>query len=491
MGPVGNTTFAAYPVFRKDFRLLFKFMLAALAMQAFITILIELGPADSLLYGLDLPDWFPKLQIAVSVIIGLVAAGYFFAEEHEGGNIRFLCRLAAPRKRILTEKIAAGFCIVLTIIICQFLWAIPGEKITGIRFWQTVDIPAICKAMIAGTLIGYLIGLPLSFTLRRTISVVLVGICIEGGIFWLIYRSGQGVVPVIRFLLFVLLGSCLPIAALVWSRVAAGRKPVSFPPHGSATWQLIRKQGREKIVLHALIAVVVAVALLSIIGTLDISYDTCGFLMLITLVLSTMLGISTYCREEKAGISCVLYHHPASLNRIFWAKFCHGLVGALVLDFAFTALILETYVEDVGFSWSGATFVALLALLPYCCGVLFTHTFALPLYATMAGIFSVPALGVGVYYLLFSQVDLVANITSEYTGYLSHVHPPLVFLITGLILAAWRTATDRALLTAPTTHRLVYVMRLFVSVFAVVTIIEKTGWRDLLYLVTNINLGSG
>ncbi len=46
-------------------------------------------------------------------------------------------------------------------------------------------------------------------------------------------------------------------------------------------------------------------------------------------------------------------------------------------------------------------------------------------------------------------------------------------------------------LTGTTIFRQVYSVRLLLFVLAVAVILTKTGWWDLFYLVTNIDLGAG
>jgi ABC-type transport system involved in multi-copper enzyme maturation permease subunit len=482
----------AYPVFRKDFRLLFKFMVGALAMQALVMVVAQLRP-DQLLGGMRPQDWFPKMQIGVSAVMALVAAGYFLAEEREGKHDQFLYRLAASRKRIFTEKFVAGLAVVLLTLHLQFAWGLIGGRLIGNDVWAPLDTPEIVKVLIATTLAAYFISLPLSIFFRSTVGLIFTGICILSAAVILIhfpwdrYQLSPGswrffsrVAPIV-----------LPLLVLILIGIARKTKTVAAASGGNTGLSLFHKQTRENLIIYAAIGLGLFAALGFTLAVPKMSRGDCNAVIVMIGFLSVLLGVSTYSRREKDGVSCILYHHPLSLSRLFWLKFSHGLVGAVLLDVALLMFVLRTFDISKEPPLAFSAFVLLCGLIPYCCGVLFTMGVRSSLYAMLAALLSLPLIALQLFLLNFASANVPAVILDEPAG----LHPPLpwspLFIVVGLVLGAWRTGTDRKAITERPTEKMSYVLRLYLFVVMAGFIVHKTGWRDLFYLITGIDLGSG
>jgi len=211
----------------------------------------------------------------------------------------------------------------------------------------------------------------------------------------------------------------------------------------------------------------------------------------------------------------MIYHHPISRSELYWIKFLTGFViaciPALTIAVSLGPHILNGIIESApremrsisGQSLSlfiqqgGAIFTLLfmLGLLPFFCAALITHSIQNPIYAFLE---SIPALA-GVLCVFAYLQFLMYNLLHVIRWYdpRPFILPLPVFswslflLLVGLALAGWRAATDRRLLTGTILARQISVARLFFFTLATVTILVKTGWKDLLYLVTNVNLGIG
>src|SRR5690606_16589914 len=115
-----------YPLYKKDFMILLKMTLAALALQIVLMYIIpELNKAGQEFWRpyilRQLTVFIPKLQIAINVLIALTASVYWLAEERAGQHILFLKRLSASRHRIWGEKLFAGVSIITLSILIQYL----------------------------------------------------------------------------------------------------------------------------------------------------------------------------------------------------------------------------------------------------------------------------------------------------------------------------------------------------------------------------------
>ncbi|HQO36069.1 MAG TPA: hypothetical protein PLG59_15505, partial [bacterium] len=191
-------TLDAYPVYRKDLRVLSKQAVAALLLQPVLLILISiLLKARHILdysaifrHALSasfVRDFFPKIQIAITALIALAAAAQWSAEERTGQHDRFLRRLAVSRTRVWGEKAAAGLTIVLGVIVIQYLCQ-SIALMFGYEIWYLDDPVGLYISVIGIT--SYLVGLLLSCLFKQTLHVVLVGLVIEFSGLWLCASIG-------------------------------------------------------------------------------------------------------------------------------------------------------------------------------------------------------------------------------------------------------------------------------------------------------------
>ncbi|RJP22987.1 MAG: hypothetical protein C4527_21290 [Candidatus Omnitrophota bacterium] len=228
-------------------------------------------------------------------------------------------------------------------------------------------------------------------------------------------------------------------------------------------------------------------------------------------ILSATIGICTYNSREKDGIHCFLYHYPILRSELYWSKFLCGLIlaclPAIVLVISVSVLLLE----QTHFSPTDSIFhmlknqrsslhfiLFMVGLLPYCCGVLFTHAIRHPIYALLE---SIPGLALAFSLYFFLQFYPLTQILQAYV-YQIGAHDKVIqilpvfswilfLLLAGLALAGWRAATDRNLLIGSILYRQLYISRLYLFVVAVTVILVKVGWVDLFYLITGIHLGIG
>lgn len=135
----------------------------------------------------------------------------------------------------------------------------------------------------------------------------------------------------------------------------------------------------------------------------------------------------------------------------------------------------------------------------YICGVLMSLAFKRPIYALLTALGATGfTYGVVLYLIVPASRlhDFIRNANAwpkeafnDTLGAL--LFWPMLVLFVGLLASAWRTATDRAALTGTEYIRPLYGIRLFCFVLAVTVILTTTGWGDLVYLLTNIDLGLG
>jgi ABC-type transport system involved in multi-copper enzyme maturation permease subunit len=240
-------------------------------------------------------------------------------------------------------------------------------------------------------------------------------------------------------------------------------------------------------------------------------YVVAGIIALpfLAILLSIACGIFSYSSNEKYGTHCVLYHHAVSLHRIFWSKYVYGLfiVFFCALFFIIVAVMFINFqtVQNPPFYTITDKFIAvftafLLGFLPYCCSMLACHLGQNKIYAFLESIvFS--GLAIALFWHLeygFTGSGLIThellpfgyiNI-AEQLSYLS-LPWPLLYLLGAFSLAAWRTATDRRVLTEGALYRHGYIFRLVVFIAALGYALFYTGWKDLLYLLTGIDIGIG
>jgi ABC-type transport system involved in multi-copper enzyme maturation permease subunit len=493
-----------YPVFRKDFRRLLRFMVAALLLQGVLLVLAKSGPLSRAIpLTRDAWFWFPRLQVVVSMLIALVASAHLLAEERENGTDRFLSGLAVSRKRMFQEKIAAGLSIVLLTLLVQFAWGLLIGLAAGVDLWFPRDITQIVVTMTTTSVLAYVIGLPLSMYFRRSIYVILTGMIPSLAVTWMIQVPWSRQAPETAYFLFTLVALGIPIAAPVLGGTFVGRRFPRISGRHGPTLALLAKQTREKAVIYLVLAPVIVFAFLA----KEAFFILAG---LAFLLFAVVFGVATYTREEKTAGSSVLYHHPASRSRVFWTKFLHGLLPLLIPLLMLAALGIalrewgliphsgEYYVAQVG------SFV-LWVVIAYCCGALFTHACASPIYGTLGGIVGLILAAVLFVYIRIlpgTRALEIIQFGAQYvpsTGLfpagdfpsLSVFLLPLFLVAAGLALSAWRASTDRMLQSGSSFFRFTSVLRLFLFTFAVVIVLTRVGWRDLFYLITHIDLGTG
>lgn len=500
-------TLSDYPVFRKDFTQLGRHLVGALAVQGLlmaavpaVTRMVPNLPGLRLALALPLNQWFPKIQIVVCAVVALVAAAYWSAEERGDGNHWFLRRLAASRARVWGEKAAAGLIVIVGILLCQWLWY-AFARMCGVEIWDPEE--GIGLYLLGITLTSYLVGLPLSCLLSQSIGVVALGLGIEitGIWFYTLWRLPRA--PGAGTALLVMLTLAIPIAAgFSLGRPRAGRWIARRRPSRSGALALIFKQVHENALIYIIASLLAGVGIAFAVWEPSLPMRV-ALIVAVTLH-SVVLGISTYGQSEKEGVRCVLYHHPIPRSTIYWAKFLPGFLAAILLACILAVMIPkpgEPFFAHAGTNvWPFRALVVLVSLLPYCYGVLVTHAFVRPLYAVMATLPAVVVSLVPIAYivamrlmhLLFITLAPMTRQDAAPSSLLTSAFSwPVFLIVAGLSLAGWRAATDRTLLTATSVFRQVYVVRLLLFVLSMAVIVATTGWRDLFFLLTNIDLRAG
>lgn len=513
-----KTLIQTHSVFRKDLRVLLAHLFWAFVIQA--ALMAGIPPLARALSGLNmleffatqpLAEWFPKLQIAINILIALIAAGYWRAEERAGGHEPFLLRLPASPARIWGEKAAAGLTIVALSVIVQIAWY-SVFLIIGTDIWGADDNIFAYMAMVS--LFAYLIGLPFSYKLKQTIGVILCGVTATYAMMWLLSYSETPE-------LFFAVASGLLIAFYIvlwiaWGGRARWSPALSKPGHGFKI--LLWKQWREQ---RWLAFAVIALAVLAVIfpflfdGTNSQKADWSSLFALASVVLSLMAGVSTYNHAEKDGLRNVMYHHPIPLSHIYWSRFLFGFILAAAAAGVFSFYFITFFVHEGGqliiseeqlrqmpikpsFPLFNNELISLFmlsflgGLIPFVCGALTTHAIKSPIYAFFESIPAILLVAAMLVYLQILPLAPVATLAGwmggrENWGFIPPV-PWLTFLLIAVLaLAGWRAATDRGLLTGSAIHRQLYYGRLLLFSLAIVFIYANVGWRDLAYLIA----GSG
>ena len=509
----------AVPVFRKDLRLLSKQMLAALAFQGLLMVVIPLLAKSSFGGLIDFPrlphisQWFPKIQLCISAVIALVAAAQWSVEERITRNVLFLQRLAASRLRVWGEKALAAAAILTAIVLLQCLWY-AAAQIAGLKIW---DPPyEAVSYIVAVTVTAYLIGLPLSCRLNHSINVILIGLAIELVAVWLYAFVIRAHWEELGFYILLLAVLGLPtLAAIMLVRMRRSELMNRYVPREfqleagqSGVLALTRKQVWENATLYAVVLVILALLgmLLLLVSRHTTTVDDASFLtpMAVAAMLSVILGTTTYSEADKQGIRCMLYHYPIPRTAIFWTKFVQGLFGAFLLSLLLILLTARFNSRALSFLtrevWTSTAWVVLITLVPYCCGVLVTHGFKRSLYAVMAALPVVILVFVVISYLESLPMGFEAMCASyiggvEPASVLSSLAPRFPWtpflIVVGLALAGWRAATSPAVLSGSSAYRQIVVIRLLLFVLAVVVLVTKTGLRNLFFLITRIDLGVG
>ena len=170
---------------------------------------------------------------------------------------------------------------------------------------------------------------------------------------------------------------------------------------------------------------------------------------------------------------------------------------------AFAALLFFCYNMQVpdgrAHGYLPFTPLALGGLMFYACGVLMTLSFKRPIYALITTGGAISFAYIVIVYLIEPAAWLGGQLRNR------HAYPseslkdvlgpillwPSLILFVGLLASAWRTATDRAALTGTEYIRPLYGIRLFGFTLAITVVLTTTGWGDLFYLLTKLDLGLG
>lgn len=494
-----------YPIFRKDFAILLKLTVAALIVQA--AIMVGYPPIalmmDCRLGNLD--DWFPQVQMAIGVLVALVAAGYWFAEERMGGNLCFLQRLPVSSRRIFTEKTMAGIGILLVLWLCQVAWCMQFYS-TSKSFMSSSGL-VFTFSLLVVSLYAYGLGLPLSRYLKQTISVVLIGILavvvlsVFLLILWEIFHEALkaiflGKYEELNVVLYILFAT--PLILIVYGS-AIFRQTLFWKPrsHFDYLSQIYFSQNRlcQWLIHGVLILACFRIILINesnLISLVILVSSICA-------VVSIAIGASTYTNEEKHGLKNVLFYQPIHLGELYWVRWLCGLCLALIPVLCFTLYLLfqpnNPFTHHLKIRPFTILFSTLLfGLIPFACGAFVTHAIRNTLYAFFE---SIAAYAISLS-LVFYSINNLSIWFSEYSGEMFWNDMSFdfvgffkvsLFLFAGFALAGWRTVTDRELLTRGTWYRQLYVGRLFLFVLVVTFVFVKTGWKDLFFLVTGIDIG--
>lgn len=511
-----------YPIFRKDFGLLIKMAVGALAMQAAIMFFY---PSIALTIGVPsktMDDWFPQVQQAIGVLVGLIAAGYWYAEERAGNNLVFLSRLPVSANRIWNEKTAAALAVFGILFLIQIVWSMLAYA--NYKSVKEFNVVLFILSLLGVSLFAYCVGLPLSRYLKQTISVVLLGLIavVVFGYFFLIagsaingmirkYLNAQGVELFssakqlsgyfVSFLILMALVCVFIGYAIV--RVRGKRKSSTHFDFLSTAYYM---QNRLYIYLACGVLLFVIFRFLS--PDFLFPEPLRSSILLICVVFSSAIGVGTYTHEEKHGLRNLLYYHPVSLGHVYWVRWICGLCIAMVPAFCLMVFYFfadpRNLVSEFHKPASSQIFplfpllnVSLLGLVPYTCAAFVTHATRNTLHALFESLIAV-GMVLSLYVFLYSTPELGyqgINMTHIVLSYqpvnFSHFYGLTPILLVGFSIAGWRAATDRELVTRNTLYRQVYVGRIFLFVLVLSVIVLRTGWKDLFFLATGFDIGQG
>ncbi|MGC9326994.1 MAG: hypothetical protein ACP5I1_05130 [Candidatus Hinthialibacter sp.] len=505
---------STHPIFRKDFFILFKLMLTALIVQGMIMFLYP--PFVRMMNSSLNPiyDWFPPVQQAIAVLVGLIAAGYWYAEERAGNHLGFLLRLPASSRRIWGEKTAAAIAMLAVFLTLQTVWCLI-IYIDSASFRSASGILFLISIFMI-SLFAYGVGLPLSRYLKQTISVIFVGIAAVvflGTLLFMLYsllteyikealhweKSGAFDYDFFFFFMSIMVVAVFLIVGLFLMRQSFNKPRTAFD-HLATTF-FAQNRLYQYLAFGTLI-----VGMLRIVFIHE-RIITPGLNLLAILacaIISILIGVNTYSNDEKHGLRNVLYHHPASLSSIYWSRWTCGFILAMIPAFC----ILDSGLLDSGLLTSHGYFVSnlntnplltfvnlfLIGLLPFACAAFITHAIRNTLYAVFESVAAIVivifiCMASNIYPFFFFPHAILSNpFNQTFLNYLSWL---LAAMLIGFALAGWRAATDRELLTGETLYRQIYIGRLFIFLLAALLIVFKTGWKDLLYLATGVDVGMG
>lgn len=493
------------PVFVKDLKVLSKHLLVLMGAQLLFALMAplvadylqSLGRPDKFVESVRTLEWFPKLQIAMGILFGLVCAAQFSLEERLAGTDRFLSRLAAPRNRIRLEKLMAGVCAVCALLVCQWLWSAAVQPL-GIELWKDEDSVGVFLLLTGST--AYLIGLPLGYIVNHTMAVILLGSCVEYVGLWTFNMWWMNR-PLYMWRdlwpLYVVASIVALVVGFTHMRKFHLRLGVFRGPGVTLPLELmIRKELVENWMMYGVVVVMAGFGLFS---DAYRSEEAISIYIGLVALLSAMLGALAYAPKEKDGLGTVLYHHPIPRRVIFGVKFGVGFAAVLLLAFIAVRMASLHYVarmshaREISFSTNALVVAVLLA--PYGCGMLVSLVCPKTIHSVLLTLLGlIPACALGVYlfqveHKIFKAASRAihnVDVTAETPSYWL----PLLMAI-GFALAALRAATDRSVLAGGIGYRTLYVGRLYFFVLAATLILITTGWLDLLYLTTGLDLGRG
>ena len=500
-------TASRFPIFWKDVRLLVKPLGVFLALQAVYT-------GGFLLVIRYFEGFWPPFSafgevtllaaVALGQIFGLVAAGYVFAEEQTAGTDVFLRRLPASRARITLEKLTAGLTALTLLLLIQValhvmalplggLW--PTEFPLGIleEFMSWMVTPAAVVASLIVYYFGsYLVGVLVSLFTPQTLVVVVVGYGIESVVYgFAMMGVDDGLfisweMALLNLMMYAPL-VLVPLLVIVpGSRFRIPGAASLLAPGRAPALGLVWKSFTENATLQILSVAFLLGALLS---PLDLDSTLVGGGALLLLV---ALGTASYSPVEKQGLDCVLYQHPVPRHHLFLAK-----IGAAVVPvLAVAAGVL------VFWSWQTPSEVATVlaySAFAYTCAALMTLTFdrsVIALLAAVSLVISTLLLPVGALAFMDSVADLdigmrgirVAFWADDVSGIPTSVEylglaVPSMLLAVGCIWAAWKMATDPAVLTGSPRYRLKASGRLYAAIAAVSFLVTLLSWSEPLALI--------
>ena len=504
-----------YGIFRKEIKVLLEHVIGAFAIQILLIVLITYITKS--FYSVNhqnvreyiLPqDWMPKVQLAINAIIALVAAGFLWAEETAGDHHRFLSRLPVSRLQMFTEKVLAGLCIITCATALQYAFYAIWIS-WGIQIWDLND-PTLLY-MITVSLSAYIIGIAISIHVKQILAVILGGLAVVYSLqFYFMAMQDRPTQELVFYYLLFVSVIFLFISMYAFhlrNRWNAYSKFVWMPP-------LLYKQQRfqNAILLFSLILIVFVE--INPFRSTGEEFQTYQFLLLgnafrwraacfLLALMALLCGLTTYSQYEKDGIRSVLYHHPISLHRLYWSKFSYGLAVAAVCSLGLS-IIVSHMVKESSAYYLAAIVAFLSGLFLYTIAVVCTH---LVKSQVSAFLYCIPVGAITMLFMAYFSgynLDSMANLTwinstllirslIDYDQHLMDIRGSdvvkSVLWIIGFALIGWRIATDRTVLTGSGWYRAGYFCRLYLFMQSIIIILLFTGFRDLLYLITGVDLG--
>ena len=494
-----------YGVFRKDSKVLFEHAASALIIQILIIIIASVSIRyDSFsiianlfsLRSIEAREWLPKLQLTITVIIALICAGYYHAEEKAGNNHKFLSRLPVSHSRIFIEKFTAGF-LTISIVIALQLSAYLLCEFCGLLTWENHN--QLLIYLILFPLCAYLIGIAISLHVQQTIGVILGGSAIVFGMI-IIYP-----VPDIILKEFSVIHA-LPVLAIVLLSLSF------FVYHLQHSSQPIRglilepsflkktQKTQNTIAFYSLLFLLFFIlSLLFVTEKPGSKFYT--FFVYAFAALCLILGITSYNPVEKKGLHCVLFYHPISLRTIYWEKLLYTLFLGSIPAFGFSI----AYILVTGMNLASPLIFEFLAqftgaLLGCVVGMVCTQLIHSQVYAF------IEAIPLAFFLIIFNIAYHSEFITGSYffEFYRNNQNYPSVgvfytfsilyneiLLIAGLSLIGLAITTDRSVLTGTVLYRHFCIGRLLVLLLCVIYIFIHLGFFDLFYLMTGFDIGIG